>query len=309
MSNFDILEIENNPSFIKSLNKRKALGLDSSDEEDKIELTKPKKLEDPTKQTCVPPRQMSTKNTPNQTALRSLSSMTKEKLAEEKKDDLDPDLVAYLKKRPKTEKEPEKINIVMNYIPANNPKVSQRILDKLTMPMKVVAMNNVQFDNILNAFCKHKELIKSNVMLSYKEAKVFLKGTPAGLDMVGPKTYVMQVYPAELWQEKLQKEEERISEKQWKSSQPETEDIVLVEQDTKIMINLKGSDRTEVKIRVKPSTLLSAVTKRYKIVKRMDGFIQLYFQGELLSLDSAISETELEDEDILQVVVKGQEFL
>ncbi|RCH87618.1 hypothetical protein CU098_000436, partial [Rhizopus stolonifer] len=143
----------------------------------------------------------------------------------------------------------------------------------------------------------------------YKEAKVFLKGTPAGLDMVGPKTHVMKVYPLELWQEKSKEEDERISKKQWKSSQPKTENIVLVEQDTKIMINLKGSDRTEVKIRVKPSTLLSAVTERYKIVKRMDGFIQLYFQGELLSLDSTISETELEDEDVLQVVVKGQEFL
>lgn len=123
-------------------------------------------------------------------------------------------------------------------------------------------------------------------MLSYKEAKVFLKGTPAGLDMVGPKTHVMskfdssissrmnqkrkkkllllsfiEVYPLELWQEKSKEEDERISKKQWKSSQPKTENIVLVEQDTKIMINLKGSDRTEVKIRVKPVSLFFFLKK------------------------------------------------
>jgi hypothetical protein len=48
-----------------------------------------------------------------------------------------------------------------------------------------------QFDKILSTFCKHKKLKKEEVILSYKEDKVFLRGTPAGIGMVGPETRTM----------------------------------------------------------------------------------------------------------------------
>lgn len=48
-----------------------------------------------------------------------------------------------------------------------------------------------QFDKILSTFCKHKKLKKQEVILNYKEDKVFLRGTPAGIGMVGPETHMM----------------------------------------------------------------------------------------------------------------------
>jgi hypothetical protein len=46
----------------------------------------------------------------------------------------------------------------------------------------------------LTIFCNHKKLKKSEVILSYKEDKVFLRGTPAGVGMIGPETYVMSTF-------------------------------------------------------------------------------------------------------------------
>lgn len=43
----------------------------------------------------------------------------------------------------------------------------------------------------------------------------------------------------------------------------------------------------------------------YKKITKIEGKIQLYFEGELLNLGLTIADTELESEDLLEVVIKN----
>ncbi|KAI9271351.1 hypothetical protein BY458DRAFT_509753 [Sporodiniella umbellata] len=176
-------------------------------------------------------------------------------------DDLDPDLAIYLKEDNNKPVEPKKITIKLQYVTPEHATDSQytAIIEKLLKPMKVIVMNDEQFDKILTIFCNHKKLKKAEVVLSYKEDKVFVRGTPAGLGMDGPETHLMYVYPIHTWDEKLIKEEQIKSELRSKLDQPEPsigDEDTLLEEDNKMIIKLRGSDRKEISLRVKPVELL-----------------------------------------------------
>lgn len=126
-----------------------------------------------------------------------------------------------------------------------------------------------QFDKILSTFCKHKKLKKEEVILSYREDKVFLRGTPAGVGMVGPETRTMckclfiqktkkkqmiflDVYPVQVWEEKLKKEETKLN-KRLKLNQ--SDDAMEEEEDEKMIIKLRGDDGKEISARVKRVSL------------------------------------------------------
>ncbi|KAG0750327.1 hypothetical protein G6F62_000182 [Rhizopus arrhizus] len=202
-------------------------------------------------------------------------------------DDLDPDIAAYLNESSKAAAEPEKISIKLQYV---NDSI-QKYENKLLKPMIVIVMNDEQFDKILSTFCKHKKLKKEEVILSYREDKVFLRGTPAGIGMVGPETRTMYVYPVQVWEEKLKKEETKLN-KRLKLNQ--SDDAMEEEEDEKMIIKLRGDDGKEISARVKRSTLLSAAAEMYKKITKIEGKIQLYFEGEPLNLGLAIADTELE---------------
>jgi hypothetical protein len=51
---------------------------------------------------------------------------------------------------------------------------------------------------------------------------------------------------------------------------------------------------------------LSAVTEIYKKITKVAGDVQLYFEGELMDLNLTIADTELEDEDLLEVGIKNE---
>ncbi|KAG1487414.1 hypothetical protein G6F47_007909 [Rhizopus delemar] len=171
--------------------------------------------------------------------------------------------------------------------------------------MKVIVMNDEQFDKILTIFCNHKKLKKSEVILSYKEDKVFLRGTPAGVGMIGPETYVMNIYPTHAWEEKLRIEEEKKYEIRSKLNGPEEKAPEMTnvppEEENKMIIKLRGNDKKEIS-----STLLSAVTEIYKKITKIAGDVQLYFEGEPMDLNLTIADTELEDEDLLEVGIKNE---
>ncbi|RCH79753.1 hypothetical protein CU097_004136, partial [Rhizopus azygosporus] len=67
-----------------------------------------------------------------------------------------------------------------------------------------------------------------------------------------------------------------------------------------------GNDKKEIRVRVKPTTRLSAVVEMYKKITKVTGNVQLYFEGESLELNTTIDDTELEDEDLLDVGIKNE---
>ncbi|KAG1048327.1 hypothetical protein G6F43_009274 [Rhizopus delemar] len=222
-------------------------------------------------------------------------------------EDLDPDLAAFLKESNETAIEPQKITIKLQYVvPKQSVNDAYKvIIEKLSKPMKVIVMNDEQFDKILTIFCNHKKLKKSEVILSYKEDKVFLRGTPAGVGMIGPETYVMNIYPTHAWEEKLRIEEEKKYEIRSKLNGPEEKAPEMTnvppEEENKMIIKLRGNDKKEIS-----STLLSAVTEIYKKITKIAGDVQLYFEGEPMDLNLTIADTELEDEDLLEVGIKNE---
>lgn len=110
-------------------------------------------------------------------------------------------------------------------------------------------------------------------MLVYKEGKVFLRGTPAGVGMTGSETHIMcrsrenvkendykdahicvDVYTIKAWEEKLERdEEERIKKLKQSQAEPKEEEITETnEEDNALFIKLRGNDKKEIRVRVKP---------------------------------------------------------
>ncbi|KAG1211608.1 hypothetical protein G6F69_004459 [Rhizopus microsporus] len=226
-------------------------------------------------------------------------------------EDLDPDLAAFLTESTTTSiNQPEKITIKLQYVIPKQQLVNEafaRIAEKLQKPMKIIVMNNEQFDRILTIFCNHKKLKKDDIVLVYKEGKVFLRGTPAGVGMTGSETHIMYVYTIKAWEEKLERdEEERIKKLKQSQAEPKEEEITETnEEDNALFIKLRGNDKKEIRVRVKPTTRLSAVVEMYKKITKVTGNVQLYFEGESLELNTTIDDTELEDEDLLDVGIKN----
>ncbi|ORE10242.1 hypothetical protein BCV72DRAFT_254388 [Rhizopus microsporus var. microsporus] len=227
-------------------------------------------------------------------------------------EDLDPDLAAFLTESTATSiNQPEKITIKLQYVIPKQQLVNEafeRIAEKLQKPMKVIVMNNEQFDRILTIFCNHKKLKKDDIVLVYKEGKVFLRGTPAGVGMTGSETHMMYVYTIKAWEEKLERDEkERIEKLKLSQAEPKEEETTETnEEDNALFIKLRGNDKKEIRVRVKPTTRLSAVVEMYKKITKVTGNVQLYFEGESLDLNTTIDDTELEDEDLLDVGIKNE---
>lgn len=114
-------------------------------------------------------------------------------------------------------------------------------------------------------------------MLVYKEGKVFLRGTPAGVGMTGSETHIMcrsrenvkendykdahicvDVYTIKAWEEKLERdEEERIKKLKQSQAEPKEEEITETnEEDNALFIKLRGNDKKEIRVRVKPVSFL-----------------------------------------------------
>ncbi|AGO12591.1 AaceriAER251Wp [[Ashbya] aceris (nom. inval.)] len=73
-----------------------------------------------------------------------------------------------------------------------------------------------------------------------------------------------------------------------------------------LKIVLLGSDNKKVHIHVRPTTTFSKVAEHYRVAKELTATVQLtlMFDHEEIDLDDTISDIDIEDGDIIEVVVK-----
>ncbi|KAI8988970.1 hypothetical protein BDB01DRAFT_895684 [Pilobolus umbonatus] len=234
-------------------------------------------------------------------------------------DDLDPDLAEYLDTSIQPA-EPQKLEIKIQYVipPQPNRPNLHKLIDRLKKPIKIIVMDNEQFDKLLTVFCQHKKLNKNEVVLVYQDDRVFLTGTPAGIGMTDQETHTLltqttDVYPLHYYNEKLREEElekeakfsrlkeAQKSEKLAEEEGEEEEGESVTPTDDKIIVKLRGKDNTDTSLRVKQTTLIRSVISSYKKIKGIHGDITLSFEGEALPGHSTIQDAQLENEDIIEV--------
>ncbi|KAI8050148.1 ubiquitin-2 like Rad60 SUMO-like-domain-containing protein, partial [Gilbertella persicaria] len=240
-------------------------------------------------------------------------------------EDLDPELAALLENsqnKPETHSEPQKISIRLQYQHnlAELSEKSKSLVEKLMKPIKIIIMDNVQFHKVMDAFCMHKKLKKSEVVLVYNEETVFLSATPSGVGMSPIGTNNMQVYPKHCFDVMKQQKEKEKQERLKRIAEAKNDDnddfeIPKFESDVptqnteegedRIILKLRESDKKEVFFRIRPSSVLSSLVQSYKARTGMDSNtkMMLIFEGEELDHNLKIEDTELEHEDIVEVKI------
>ncbi|CEP10782.1 hypothetical protein [Parasitella parasitica] len=388
MSDFDIASAQSGPSFLESLKRRKALGLDESDEEDDIILkktkTKPKKQkkkssklksdnqkDDSAKTTApnkpssppppspsleastnnvnpylptdtdldiapfIPPKftpvvsqntKHSTKTTTN--GVIDLSDEDYDNLAADFViEDLDPDLAALSYSHVGSTAQPEKIVVKLQYIHnfkfGNLGDSSKKLIEFLEKPIKFKVMDNTEFRILLSNFCANKRHLKiQDLYLTFNSDIVFLSGTPASVGMSPIGTNKMEVYVKRCYDDMLaQKEEQKQKERMKHLQTIDEDDFILnaaessysadgdgavadITKEDRVRLKLRTSDNKMVSFRVKHTTTLGELVEAFKQRAEVSGDVQLSFEGETLDLDQAIKDTDLEDQDIVEVIAK-----
>ncbi|KAG2196575.1 hypothetical protein INT47_004878 [Mucor saturninus] len=233
-------------------------------------------------------------------------------------EDLDPELAALMNESTTTSStQPLKVTVRLHYVHSLEVTTerAQEILKSLMKPVKVILMDNEQFRKVLDSYCAKKNLKSSDVVLTYNDDQIFLSGTPAGLGMDDTQIYNMHVYSTQSYSAMLEKKKQqklermnRYAAKQVEEDDYEEEDIVPsappVEdsESEKILLKLRGKDKKDITLRVRPTATLSSLLNSYKQHAGVTGNVNLSFEGEVLDLDLTIEDTELEDEDLIEVV-------
>ncbi|ORZ00805.1 hypothetical protein BCR43DRAFT_485828 [Syncephalastrum racemosum] len=233
-------------------------------------------------------------------------------------DDLDPELAMIASGRDGTPTKdavaPQKVTIKIHYISFTDqqqldPK-AKAFIDSLTKPLKMIVMNNDPFDKILSSFCKRKLLRKDDVVLTYRNTPVVLRATPFSLNMDGVEVHVMKVYLKTDYSRKEQEEADARAARIRQMAQEEEELLKEPEkvEEERLVIRLRSKDAEDIVVRVKPSTELNSVAKYYVEQRKLSVSpekIAFSFEGERLSLEDSIQDTELEDQDMVSVSIQA----
>ncbi|KAI9486145.1 MAG: hypothetical protein EXX96DRAFT_547810 [Benjaminiella poitrasii] len=255
-------------------------------------------------------------------------------IPDEKIDDLDPELEALLADNPalpykdlpdkvNENHEPQKIYLKIQYHVPNFDSLSNLAkveVSKRLKPVKMLVLDNLQFSKVLDSFCKHRNLIKTDMILVYNDERVYLSATPAGVGMSAVETNSMYVYPEQsyiyLLEQKqiereermkrlaMQKDEDLFDTAKFESFSQNTSSHGSTEDDDegKLILTLRGNDSDNRSFRVKPTTRLAVLAAEYKEKKGITTDIRLSFEGEILDLNLTVGETDLEDEDLVEVL-------
>ncbi|EPB88312.1 hypothetical protein HMPREF1544_04896 [Mucor circinelloides 1006PhL] len=242
-------------------------------------------------------------------------------------DDLDPDLVAVTQSTvPGSSTQPEKIVIKIqythNYDLNHLTEATANAIRFFEKPIKFKVMDNTQFRILLTNFCATKKFLKmEDVYLTYNDDIVFLSGTPAsvGMDSIG--THKMEIYPKSCYQKMMaDKEEQKQKERMRYLIATENEDGLFSDdpilnaansssnaadpEEARVRLSLRTADNKVMPFRVRATTTLQELVDAFRKRAELTGNVQLSFEGETMDLSQTIEETDLEDEDIVEVITK-----
>ncbi|CAO3656207.1 unnamed protein product [Mucor hiemalis] len=238
-------------------------------------------------------------------------------LADDDIEDLDPELAKLLREMPSTHaRKASKVSIRINYVHnfTDLSESTKAVMDKLIKPVKIIILDNDQFHTAINAFCKKKNLKKDEIVLTYKNNLVFLNSSPAGVGMTDVGTYPMEVYPLKCYNDMQMEKEARRLEMRRKLAEDTNNDsdthysytpsaeAEQPQEETRIVLKLRDNNGNELSMRVKPTSILNSLVTSYKQHSGITTDVKLSFEGEVLDLNQTIEETDLEDEDLIEVL-------
>ncbi|KAF7728223.1 hypothetical protein EC973_006504 [Apophysomyces ossiformis] len=210
---------------------------------------------------------------------------------------------------------PNKITVKVQYVCRNvpdDPNV-QKIVDVLKRPLKVIIRDNDRFDLLLTSYCKRKYMKKDDMVLVYQNVRVVLRATPLSLGMSPNITNHMEVYKREDYQMKLLEEETKKKEMMKQNSTefdeellgeaelatPEEKQEDQQEDSNRIFLKLRGKDNVDVTLR----TIMKEYGRIRGLEPEMAAKVRLSFEGETLSPDITVQDTDLEDQDLISVLL------
>ncbi|KAI8099663.1 ubiquitin-2 like Rad60 SUMO-like-domain-containing protein [Halteromyces radiatus] len=232
-----------------------------------------------------------------------------------------------------TDTEPQKVQIKVTYVSLLETvdPVLQNVINILSKPVKVIMMDNHRFDTLLGEYCKKKRLMMKDMILVYENVPVVLRATPSSLSMSTLSVNKMEVYKRDEFERKMKLEQEikaaRLSQlaeeglemdddyhedynnnnNNNNSDHMNNNDTSIPQDSDYLHIKLRGKDKKDVGLRVKPTTTVESMVKQYIRLMGLDMTllpkIQLSFEGETLAPSTRIEDTELEDEDMLSVMI------
>ncbi|CAO3617822.1 unnamed protein product [Cunninghamella echinulata] len=215
---------------------------------------------------------------------------------------------------------PQRIEIKVQFVNLQetiDPQI-RAVIDMLCKPVKVYIMDNDRFETLLSSYCKKKRLVMDNMILVHDKIPVVLRATPASLSMPSGVTNIMKVYNKKDYEKKIQMEQaakeallnqlnhDSFNEEEYENDGEDLKNgIEAIEEDDRFIIKLRGKDKRDVTLRIKPTTSMESIAKEYIRVLGLDsGLIdkmQLSFEGEVFSFATLISDTDLEDQDLVSV--------
>ncbi|CAG8576200.1 14235_t:CDS:2 [Funneliformis caledonium] len=189
-------------------------------------------------------------------------------------------------------------------------------------PIKFILNTEDTFEQLISHLCSKRGIPKPDLVLTYKNVKVFPRGTPSSLGMSGLvhlEAFTKESYMHFKVQQKF--ERKRLFDGLYNelmdndnntsvNSSRETIDIetideirtIINEEENYIYLKVQCQDETVEKLK---SLTVQAVIERYKKIKDISGnvAIKLVFEDEVLLPDDKLIDTDLEDGDMLSVKI------
>ncbi|CAG8463156.1 14407_t:CDS:2 [Ambispora leptoticha] len=155
--------------------------------------------------------------------------------------------------------------------------------DEFEKPMKFILMANDTFEQLINYFCQKKSVAKNDLVLIYKNIKVFPRGTPISLGIT--KDAIMDAFTKDTKENEI----EFVG-----SSNPNY-----------LHLKLQSKDESIEKLRARKTSTIQAIINRYRTLRNLPEttIVILEFQGENLDPNMPVGDTELEDGDMITVKI------
>ncbi|KAI9593654.1 ubiquitin-2 like Rad60 SUMO-like-domain-containing protein [Syncephalis fuscata] len=183
-------------------------------------------------------------------------------------------------------------------------------LAEFERPLLFSMYDTEPFDTLIDAYGKCKQLLKSNIVLVYKDVRLYSRGTPRSLNMannVEIEAFTMDAFQYVSVERELSRKrklEELVTGDESISTRSNSKEL---ENDTAVWIHITIRDKTghDEKIRVRPTTLVSSIISQYARIKQLSNEtnIRLELDGERLDANQQVADTELEDDDMLTAIV------
>ncbi|CAG8631776.1 7924_t:CDS:2 [Ambispora gerdemannii] len=183
--------------------------------------------------------------------------------------------------------------------------------DDFEKPMKFILMANDTFEQMINYFCQKKSIAKDDLVITYKNIKVFPRGTPISLGIT--KDAIMDAFTKDthsFFRQQKELEQERkmkALEQKFIEEERKENEIEFVGSSSQSYLHLKLQSKDELieKLKAKKTSTIQAIINRYRTLRNLpeSAIVILMSQGENLDPNMFVGDTELEDGDMITVKI------